>query len=31
MPLTFVVMVALMAMSALIIYADIVKPISILG
>lgn len=30
-PLTFVVMVALMAMSALLIYADIVKPVSILG
>ena len=31
MPLTFVVMVALMAMSALLIYADIVKPVTILG
>jgi membrane-associated protease RseP (regulator of RpoE activity) len=31
MPLTFVVMVALMAMSALLIYADIVKPVSIFG
>lgn len=31
MPLTFVVMAALMAMSALLIYADIVKPISIFG
>ena len=29
MPLTFIVMVALMAMSALLIYADIVKPVSI--
>lgn len=29
MPLTFVVMVALLAMSALLIYADIVKPVSI--
>lgn len=31
MPLTFVVMALLMAMSALLIYADIVKPVSILG
>lgn len=30
-PLTFVVMTLLMAMSALLIYADIVKPVSILG
>jgi membrane-associated protease RseP (regulator of RpoE activity) len=31
MPLTFVVMTLLMAMSALLIYADIVKPVSIFG
>ena len=31
MPLTFVVMAVLMAMSALLIYADIVKPITIFG
>ena len=31
MPVTFVVMALLMAMSALLIYADIVKPISIFG
>ncbi len=31
MPLTFVVMAVLMAMSALLIYADIVKPVNLLG
>lgn len=31
MPLTFVVMAVLMAMSALLIYADIVKPITVFG
>jgi hypothetical protein len=31
MPLTFVVVTFMLAMSALLIYADLVKPITVLG